>query len=420
MSQQAPIIIIGGGIGGLTLALALHQKNIPFKVYEAAEVIKPLGVGLNLLPHAMRDLAALGLEEALRSKGIETKEYVFYTANGQRVFDEPRGLNAGYPVPQMSIHRGDLHMALLKAVRERAGDDSVIAGHRCVKVDQNEYEAIVYFADSASGEPLEPVRGQLAIACDGVHSVARAQFHPNEAVPRYEGTTQYRGTTVWPSFLSGASMVYMGTYETGKLIIYPIRDNVDGKGNQLINWVIEVSRPQEHLLRRDWNKQAQLEEFIHHFEHCNFDWLDVPAVMRAAETVLEYPMVDQEPLPWWTKGRITLLGDAAHPMMPRGSNGAAQAIIDATTLARLLAEMSDRKAALKVYEAERLKATSDVVLANRGIAPDAILRVVQERTEGKPFERIDDVIDRKEMQEWQDRYRKVAGFAIADFNRKSA
>jgi 2-polyprenyl-6-methoxyphenol hydroxylase-like FAD-dependent oxidoreductase len=236
-------------------------------------------------------------------------------------------------------------------------------------------------------------------------------MHPKEAIPRYEGTTQYRGVTRWSPFLSGVSMVYLGTKERGKLIIYPIRNAADAEGNQLLNWVIEVVRPASQLLR-DWNRRSRVEEFIHHFENCSFDWLDIPAVLRANDAVYEYPMVDQDPLPFWTRGRITLLGDAAHPMMPRGSNGAAQAIIDAITLAQLLAERGDQVGALKGYEACRLKATADVVLANRSMAPDGIISVVEQRTNGRPFQDIEGVISSDEIKAWQDRYREIAGFAV--------
>lgn len=419
MKTQDEVVIIGAGIGGLTLALALHSHGVPFRIYEAVAEIKPLGVGLNLLPHAMCELASLGMEEVLRRKGIETKEYCFFTQHGQLVQQEPRGLFAGYEWPQIAIHRGDLQLSLLEAVRERAGPESVVTSHRCVGVDQDADGAVVHFVDGVTGEPLPSVRGRVAVACDGVNSVVRVQMHPKEAVPRYEGTLQYRGTTRWKPYLTGATHFYMGTNETGKLVMYPIRDNIDGQGTQLINWVIEVVRPAEQL-HRDWNRRAEVEDFISHFEHASFDWLDIPALMRAADAVYEYPMIDQDPLPFWSKGRITLLGDAAHPMMPRGSNGSAHAILDAVTLARLLAETPDPVQALHAYETQRLPASSEVVLANRHIAPDAILRVVQERTGGKPFARIEDVISAQELEQWQERYKKVAGFAKDDLSRRVA
>lgn len=412
MSNQKPIdiVIVGAGIGGCVLALALHRAGVRSRVLEAAPAIRPLGVGLNLLPHAVRDLAQLGIERQLAGKGVLTQELCFYTSLGQQIYSEPRGRAAGYEWPQISIHRADLHAVLVDAVCERLGADAIALGHRCVGMEQDAAGAVVHLAD-AGGKPLPAVRGAVVIACDGIHSVARAAMHPAEAVPRYEGTTQYRGVTRWKPFLGGASMVYLGTKESGKLIIYPIRNDIDADGRQLINWVIEVARPADQLLR-DWNRRSKVEEFIGYFENCAFDWLDIPAVLRANDAVYEYPMVDQDPLPFWTCGRITLLGDAAHPMMPRGSNGAAQAVIDATTLARLLAAGGDPVAALPEYEVLRLKATSDVVLANRGIAPDGIIGVVEERTGGKRFNSIDDIISREELKGWQDRYRDIAGFAV--------
>lgn len=410
MNLNDGVAIVGGGIGGLTFALNLHKRGIPFRVFEAVPEFKPLGVGLNLLPHAMTSLADLGLLEALMVRGVETLEYRFYTKNGQLVDIDPRGKAAGYQVPQCSIHRGDLHEVLVRAVLDRAGPDAIVMEHRATSVSQDDGAGIVHFADTPQGTPVADVRAAVVVACDGVHSVVRRQFHPNEAVPRYEGTMNYRGVTRWKRFLTGATMIYMGTIETGKLITYPIRNNIDGKGTQLINWVIELERPDAHLVR-DWNRESNINDFIGHFEHCSFDFLDVPAMIRAADRVFEYPMCDQDMLPYWTKGRITLLGDAAHPMMPRGSNGAAQAIIDGETLAELLAVSDDWPAALKAYDGARRETVNMVVTANRNMAPDAILRVVEERTGGRPFIDIEQVVPKEERAAWQNRYKVRAGFA---------
>lgn len=409
MSNEKAVIILGGGIGGLTFALELHKRGIPFKVYEAAAEYKPLGVGLNLLPHAMKSLAALGLLDALMEKGVETKEYQFITRNGQLVHTDPRGRAAGYDIPQCSIHRGDLHQVLIDAVIERSGADAIVMGHKGLSVAQTKDEAIVHFVDPA-GNALPDARGAVVVACDGVNSIVRKQFHPEEAVPRYEGTMNYRGTTKWKPFLTGATMIYMGTTETGKLILYPIRDDIDGEGTQLINWVIEIQRPNTHLMR-DWNRTSDINDFIEDFEMCNFDFLNIPELMRKADHVFEYPMCDQDTLPWWSKGRITLLGDAAHPMMPRGSNGAAQAIIDGEVLAEMLVKDADWPKVLTDYENTRRVAVGNIVEANRGIAPDAILRVVEERTGGKPFDDINDIIPQAERDEWQARYKQTVGFA---------
>ena len=252
--------------------------------------------------------------------------------------------------------------------------------------------------------------GDVLVGADGVHSAVRRQLHPEGGRPRYTGYMMWRGTTVHPPFLSGASMLRAGWLATGKLVAYPIRENVDGNGAQLVNWLAEVEGPER--AQRDWTRRGDLGDFIGHFEDWHFDWLDVPALFRGAEEVLEYPMVDSNPLPWWTWGRVTLLGDAAHPMVPRGSNGSAQAILDAKALAALLANAGDSpEEALRAYEDERREATAQVVLTNRRNPPDALLREVYERTGDQPFNRLSDVISHAEIEAMMSAYRDVAGLS---------
>ena len=397
---MAEVLIVGAGIGGLTLALTLHEAGIPCRVFEASPEIRPIGVGINVLPHAAKELAALGLRDVLVSAGIATAESAFFNRFGQLIYREPAGIAAGYDWPQVSIHRGELQMLLLRAVRERLGRDSVLTGYQCVGVEQGDGFAAVRFAGR------EPVRGSAAIACDGIHSALRKQFFPTEGAPLYSGYNMWRGVTVWPRFLTGATMVRAGWLANGKMVIYPIRDLDDGR--QLVNWVAEIETPRH--LDRDWNRSGSLDDFLPAFADWHFDWLDVPALIRGAETVLEFPMVDQDPLPRWTFGRVTLLGDAAHPMVPRGSNGAGQAILDARAMADCLVAASDVPAALTRYEALRLPPTTNVVLTNRRNPPDAILREVYERTGDKPFARIEDVIPEAELRAITDRYKTVAGY----------
>jgi len=403
------VIIVGGGIGGLSLALALFKAGVPCHVYEAAADIKPLGVGLNLLPHAVTELGKLGLLDQLLSLGVETRDVSLFTAHGQLVHREERGRHAGYQAPQISMHRGDLHMTLLQAVIDRLGEEAVHLGHRCVSADQDATSATAHFV--TPDNRTVSARGSAVIGCDGIHSVIRKQMHPNEAGYRFHGTVQYRGVTVSQPFLTGRSMAYVGTPDTGKLVVYPIRENVDAQGRQLINWVVEVTR--EDCGVRDWNRRASYEDFIGLMAGWTFDWLDIPSMIRNASSIYEYPVVDQDPLPAWTDRRITLLGDAAHPMLPRGSNGAAQAIIDGNTLAQLLAGGADPVQALKTYEEKRLPATARIVLTNREQAPDAILGVVERRTNGQPFAKLDDVISQEEIARWQESYKAIAGFSIA-------
>ena len=401
------VIIVGAGIGGLTLGLALHQARIPCRIFESVPELRAVGVGINLLPHATKELAALGLEDALAKVAIQTMDATFFNRFGQLIYQEPLGRAAGYDHPQFSIHRGDLQMVLLDAFRARAGADRVVTGRHCLGVAQDNGGVTVTFSDGPGGKERFAVRGRVAIACDGINSVIRKQFFPDEGEPRYSGVNMWRGVTRWKPMLSGASMVRAGWLSHGKMVIYPIRA-AGSDGLQLINWVAEIETP--NYRKRDWNREGSLDDFIGPFSNWHFDWLDVPAFIRAADSVLEFPMVDQDPLPRWTFGRVTLLGDAAHPMVPRGSNGAGQSILDARALTAALLEHADPAAALSAYEKQRLEATTRIVLTNRSNPPDAILREVFERTRDKPFKAIDDVISRDELVTLSEGYKRIAGY----------
>ena len=398
--NEAEILIVGGGIGGLTFALSLHQAGIACRVFEAAPEIKALGVGINLLPHAMRELTELGLQASLAAVAVETREVCFYDRFGNFICKEPRGRFADYDWPQLSIHRGDLHRVLIEAASERLGADSFVMGKKCVAFEQNATDVVVRFEDGTSA------RGAAAIGCDGIHSAVRKQLHPGEGPPSYQGINMWRGVTRGRPYLSGASLVIAGWLEAGKMVAYPIRNFADG--SQLINWVAEIQSPRN--VQQDWNLAGRLEDFYPVFAGRTHDWLDIATLIRNAHSILEYPMVDRDPLPWWTQGRVTLLGDAAHPMYPRGSNGAGQAILDARVLAGCLRREKVAAGALAAYEAARLKPAYEVVIANRSIGPDAILRTVHERTGDKPFDRIEDVIGENEMRAMAENYQRIAGF----------
>jgi 2-polyprenyl-6-methoxyphenol hydroxylase-like FAD-dependent oxidoreductase len=399
------VIIVGAGIGGLTLGLALHRAKIPCRIFESAAEIRPIGVGINLLPHAVKELAALGLESVLERAAIKTTDATFFNRFGQLIYQEPLGRAAGYDHPQFSIHRGDLQMILLDAFRARAGAGRIVTNRHCIGVEQDDAGVFVTFSDGTGGT-YQTVRGRAAIACDGINSAIRKQFFPDEGEPRYSGVNMWRGVTRWRPILSGASMVRAGWLSHGKMVIYPIR-RAGADGLQLINWVAEIET--ENYRKRDWNRSGSLEDFIGAFADWHFDWLDVPAFIRAADSVLEFPMVDQDPLPRWSFGRVTLLGDAAHPMVPRGSNGAGQAILDARALTAALLEHTDPVAALALYEKQRLEATTRVVLTNRSNPPDAILREVFERTNDRPFGAIEDVISRSELLAMSENYKRISG-----------
>lgn len=405
MADSEDVIIVGGGVGGLTLALALHERGISCRVFEAVPRVTQVGVGITVLPHATRELTELGLLEELSARCVTTEESVFYNRFGQFVFAEPAGLAAGYRWPQLSIHRADLYEVLLEAALARLGNEAIVFGARLVRAEQDERAVRAVFEQQ--GEELV-VTGNVLIGCDGIHSALRHQLYPHEGEPLYQGLNMWRGVTRWPGFLSGASMLRVGWYASGKLTVYPCRP-ADAGGNQLMNWI--AARESSTHLERDWGRAGRIEDFIETFEDWQFPFLDVPAMLQGAEFILEYPMVDQEPLERWTFGRVTLLGDAAHPMVPRGSNGAGQAILDCRALADALASETERVAALQTYESVRRPATSAIVYKNRADPPDAILREVCLRSGDQPFGRLEDLISTDELEALSEGYKSVTGYS---------
>lgn len=398
------IAVVGGGIAGLAFALGLKQRGLACEVYEGVAEVKELGVGITLLPHAMRELDALGLSAELEAMAIENRESVFFNRWGQYVYSEPRGRHAGYPLPELGIHRGKLHGALWRAAVQRLGAQRLLTGHRCVAIEPDARGATLRFENGAAA------RADLVVACDGVNSVVRRHFHPQDPVC-YAGINTWRGVTVHKPILDGKSYLRIGSIDTGKMVIYPIVDNVDGQGNQLINWVAEIRDPRAPM--NDWNKPGRMQDFLPIFEAWRYDWLDVPALIQGAQQVFEYPMVDKDALSHWGEGRVTLMGDAAHPMYPRGSNGSAQALIDARTLAdELAATPADPEAALRRYEAARRPATAKVVETNRTLPPDFIIMKADELSGGQPFTRIDDLISQDALREISENYKRIAGFSL--------
>ena len=405
--QGLRIAVVGGGVAGLGLALSLHQRGIACDVYEAVPQVKELGVGITLLPHAMRELAALGVQPQIETAGIENLESVFFNRYGQFIYREPRGRHAGYQVPEIGIHRGRLHRILYEKALATLEPGRIHTDHRCVGVEQDGEGATLRFTDS-QGQSRPPVRADIVIACDGVNSTVRRQFYPHEKMA-FAGINTWRGTTVHKPILTGKSYMRVGSIHTGKMVIYPIVDNVDGQGNQLINWMAEIQREGEAM--NDWNRPGDKADFESIFADWRFDWLDVPALIAGATQILEYPMVDKDPVPRWTHGRITFMGDAAHPMYPRGSNGSAQGLIDARTLADLLSAHADPLEALEAYDRARVGPTAQVVQTNRSTPPDFINIKVDELSGGKPFRHIDDLISQAELREISENYKRIAGFS---------
>jgi 2-polyprenyl-6-methoxyphenol hydroxylase-like FAD-dependent oxidoreductase len=407
---ETSVAIIGGGICGLALALNLHRRGISCRVFERAPEVRELGVGITLLPHAMREFAELGVADKLLAAGIENVESCFFNRFGQLIYKEARGKFAGYKYPEVGIHRGRLHRILYEAACEKLGAD-IETNHECVGFAQDDDGVTIQLKETSSGHPVAPVRAAVAIACDGINSVIRKRFYPHEDVA-FAGINTWRGITRRKPILTGRSYLRVGSILTGKLVIYPIIDDVDGEGRQLINWMAEIK--QDTFDKNDWNKPGDLKDFFHLYEGWRFDWLDVADLIRSADQILEYPMVDRDPVGQWTFGRVTLAGDAAHPMYPRGSNGAAQAAIDARTLADCLAGHDDPRQALREYEKARLETTARVVRTNREHPPDFINIRVEELVGDRPFDDLDRYITQDELRALSDNYKRIAGFSVAD------
>lgn len=410
-------IIIGGGIGGLTTALMLHSRGVACEIYEAAPTLRELGVGINVLPHAIKELADIGLLPALDAVGIRTRELIYCLRSGLEIWREPRGIDAGYDVPQFSIHRGYLQKLLFDAVIERLGADALKQGQPCTGFSQDESSATAFFADGCT---VTQASGDIVIGADGIHSVIRKQMFPQEAGLKWNGVMMWRGAVETPPFLDGRTMVVAGGF-TYKLVLYPIARGRQ-PGHVLNNWVVTYRPGAEGMpapKREDWNRQGTHADLMPHVEKFGVDVVNLKALVNATETFFEYPMCDRDPLPWWTAGRVTLLGDAAHPMYPVGSNGASQAIIDARTLADCLVAAEHPRAALAAYQSLRLPATAEIVRLNRRGGPEGVIDEVERRAPEGCTD-LDSVISYEERKTIVRGYASSAGFSTQQVNRKQS
>jgi 2-polyprenyl-6-methoxyphenol hydroxylase-like FAD-dependent oxidoreductase len=413
------VLVIGGGIGGFATALSLHAVGIECEVFEQSRGIRELGVGINMLPHAVKELAELGLLEALDRVAIRTAESIYTNRFGQEIWREPRGLNAGYDYPQFSIHRGKLQGVLYEATRARIGADHIQTAHQLHDVAQDARGVTATFIRRDGSEETVTARGDVLIAADGIHSTVRRLFYPDEGPPTWNGVMIWRGAVAYSPFLTGRSMLIAGGMQA-KLVLYPISNQTSKPGTNLLNWAVTAklgdgSAPPPR--REDWNRLSRLDELLPHVEGVfRLDPVDLVAVIRATEAVYEYPMCDRDPLPHWSFGRVTLLGDAAHPMYPVGGNGASQAILDARCVAPLLAKTKDVVTALKAYEATRLSVTAKIVQDNRSGGPERVIDMVEERAPSG-FANLDEVASHAELEAIVKGYSKMAGFDQTQVNR---
>lgn len=395
------ILIAGAGIGGLAAALSLHQKGFKVQVFEAVESLQPLGVGINLMPHASGALHRLGLGEALDEMAIRTRAIEYRTRFGHLIQSDPRSVEAGFEYPQYSVHRGELQFLLLETVRARLGQNSVVSGKAVSGFSQDERQVRVNFSDGTA------VEGDLLIGADGFRSNVRQQLHPGEGPAHYEGTMMWRGANLQAPFADGRTMFIAGDHDV-KFVCYPISSRAAREGKALINWVAEIRHAQPRAAEEaDWTREGD-RDFIAAYLRFHMPDIDIPVLLKGTQKITQYPMIDRDPLPWWTEGRVTLLGDAAHPMYPIGANGASQAILDGQSLAEALAEHPG-PAGLQAYEAVRLPITTNVVLNNRKAGPERVLDIAAARIKG-PEDRIEDLISAAELEEVAASYRQVAGF----------
>lgn len=408
------VLISGAGIAGLTLALSLRDQGIPFRILEKVGEIKPLGVGINIQPHAMRELTEMGMADAVVSFSILTSRVGYYNKFGQRIHDEPRGRAAGYNWPQCSVHRGHLQLFLLSELFRRSGPDTVRLGHS-IQGYRATRKGVVAFGTSKDGGKFE-AEGAVLVAADGIHSALRAANYPDEGAPVWGGTIMWRGTTRSEAFLDGSTMAMIGTRDR-KFVTYPIGTFDDG--TQLINWIADLRKPADYLwTREDWTRKGTPADFAPSFADWQFDWIDVPGLIEKAQAIYEYPMVDRDPVDQWTFKGLTLMGDAAHAMYPIGSNGASQAILDARVLTQAFREYGVGQAALIEYERARLETVNMVVLANRGDGPDKVLDRVDDLAPNG-FEKIEDVLSLKDLDTITSGYKKTAGFDIEALNARA-
>lgn len=408
------VIIAGGGIGGLATALTLHRIGVPCVVYEAVREMRPLGVGINMQPNAVRELYDLGFtQEDLDRVGLPAREWALVGLNGNDIYSEPRGLLAGYRWPQYAVHRGLFHMMLYDAVVARLGRDAVRLGSRVVSY-RKESDGVSVSIEHADGMTSE-ARGALLIGADGIHSAIRAQMHPDQPPIHWGGAVMWRGTTQGRPIRSGASFVGLGTHRQ-RVVFYPISHPDPATGLATINWIAEVTMDtSEGWKQAGWFRQVPTSDFAHHFKDWVWDWFDVPDLIARADIVFENPMIDRDPVPTWQDGPVLLMGDAAHPMYPTGSNGGSQAIMDARHLGAAMLAHGVTPDALAAFDAKFCGPISQLVLRNRGAGPFGLLNMVDERC-GGTFDNIDDVIPPKERAEFMAGYKAAAGFAIESLN----
>jgi len=405
------VIIVGGGIGGLSLALSLHQIGFDAHVFESAPAFQFLGLGINMQPHAVRELTELGLGERLAANSIATAELAYYNRHGQLIWSEPRGLAAGYRWPQHSVSRGDLQRMLLETAQARLPPGRIHTGHHLKSFDPRDDRVVATFSDRPTGQVIAETEGDILVGADGIHSAVREAYAPREKL-HYEGVVNYRGVAAFVPYLSGATMVIAG-HRDQRFVVYPIRRLPDGRA--LINWIGVVRTPGAMLPLEEWGVRADKPPILIRFADWKFAWLDIPKLVEATEDVFIFPDVDRNPLPQWSFGRVTMVGDAAHPMLPVGAQAGSQAIVDGRALAGALLRFADPVEALRTYEHERMDAMNGMILRNRRLGPEMVMQWAEERAP-HGFSHISAVLTADELEEASISFKRAAGFDVETVN----